>query len=135
MPLHAKRIVMVPLQSPDQYVVTIPDYDKQWADLFILEIPERQHIANGLTEEDQLAPMQSVIYVPPVSKAEVWRQRHPAGLLDDSHPENAEEEPEERPQNYTIMLEPTDYHKILSMYRELSDVSAEAQYVESKFHI
>jgi hypothetical protein len=43
---------MIPLQTPDQYVVTVPDPDNQWADLYILEIPDRENIQNGLTESE-----------------------------------------------------------------------------------
>jgi hypothetical protein len=34
-----------------------------------------------------------------------------------------EEERIERPQNYTIMLEPTDYHRVIELYNDSSHVS------------
>jgi hypothetical protein len=41
----------------------------------------------------------------------------------------------DRPSNFTIMLEPTDYHRVIQLYNDSSDVSVVQQYVATKFDI
>jgi len=85
----------------------VPDYDHQWADLFVLEMPKQREVNEATPEAERKG--RQVVYIPPVDASQKWAIRHPTGVVDDSDPQSEEEQPLARPANYTIMLSSEEF--------------------------